>query len=317
VNWRRLLDMVFPHIEPLSAADQAAENQRLIDDEAAIAASTWTPEEDRALDEAQRVADADMERVRTAEGKATTYLAVLAALVPIIITLQAANWEKKAGPAPDSARLFVLAVATIYIAAAGYHAFKTLQVTGFQRVGETELVRAWSGPDHLQKVIRGTLLASRRSRNTVNDKVTRIRVTHEHLLRAFGTFILLLLLDPLFHLAGFRNAAQEPAPTHVIVERLPKAAQPPAANCPASLATQAPAGRVEPTGDASIRLRARGTDRGSSTDLNRRPVPYRESTRTGVGGRSDEARACPASPPVEDAPAKSQTLPAVTLGERG
>lgn len=313
MRWRRVLDAVFPHIEPLSAADQAAEDQRLIDDEAAIAASTWTPGEERALDEAQRVADADMERVRTAEGKATTYLAVLAALVPIIITLQAANWEKKAGPAPNSARLFVLAVATIYIAAAGYHAFKTLQVTGFQRVGEAELVRAWSGPDHLQKVIRGTLLASRRSRNAVNAKVTRIRVTHEHLLRAFGTFILLLLLDPLFHLAGFRNAAQEPAPTRVIVERPPKAVQPPAANCSAPAT---PADRVEPTGDASTRLGARGADRGSSTGLNRRPAPDRQSTRTGGGGRPDEARACPAPPPVEDAPGEHQTSDSVTPGER-
>ncbi|WP_265587881.1 hypothetical protein [Sphingomicrobium arenosum] len=304
---------MFPHIEPLSAADQAAEDQRLLDDEAAIAASTWTPGEELALDEAQRVADADMERVRIAEGKATTYLAVLAALVPIIITLQAANWEKKAGPAPDSARLFVLAVATIYIAAVGYHAFKTLQVTGFQRVGEAELVRAWSGPDHMRKVIRGTLLASRRSRNAVNAKVTRIRVTHEHLLRAFGTFILLLLLDPLFHLAGFRNAAQEPAPTRVIVERPPKAVQPPAANCPAPAT---PADRVEPTGVASTRLGARGADRGSSTGLNRRPAPDRQSTPTGGGGRPDEARACPAPPPVEDAWGEHQTSDSVTPGER-
>ena len=317
MRWRRVLDPVFPHIEPLSAADQAAEDQRLIDDEAAIAASTWTPGEERALDEAQRVADADMERVRTAEGKATTYLAVLAALVPIIITLQAANWEKKAGPAPDSARLFVLAVATIYIAAAGYHAFKTLQVTGFQRVGEAELVSAWSGPDHLQKVIRGTLLASRRSRNAVNAKVTRIRVTHEHLLRAFGTFILLLLLDPLFHLAGFRNAGQEPAPTRVIVERLPGAVQPPATNFPPSSATPAPVHRVGPTGDASTRLGPRGAERGSSTDLNRRPAPDRQSSRTGEGGHPDEARACPAPPPVENAPCESQTSDPTTPGERG
>lgn len=302
MRWRRVLDAVFPHKEPLSGADQAAEDQRLIDDEAAIAASTWTPEEQRALDEAQRVADADMERVRTAEGKATTYLAVLAALVPIIITLQAANWEKKAGPAPDSARLFVLAVATIYIAAAGYHAFKTLQVTGFQRVGEAELVKAWSGPDPLQNVIRGTLLASRRSRNAVNAKVTRIRVTHEHLLRAFGTFILLLLLDPLFHFAGFRNAAEKPAPTRVIVERLPKAVQPPATNCPVSPATPASAHRVEPTGDASTRSGHRGTGRVYSTGSIHRPELDRPSSRTGEGGRPDEARACPAAPPVLDAP---------------
>lgn len=258
-----------------------------------------------------------MERVRTAEGKATTYLAVLAALVPIIITLQAANWEKKAGPAPDSARLFVLAVATIYIAAAGYHAFKTLQVTGFQRVGEAELVHAWRDPNPLQKVIRGTLLASRRSRNAVNAKVTRIRVTHEHLLRAFGTFILLLLLDPLFHAAGFRNAAQEPVPTRVIVERLPKAVQSPVANCPASPAMPATEHRTGPAGDAAPRHDTRGTGRGSSTGFDRPRVPDRKPSRTGNGGRPDEARVCPAPPPAEETPAETRTFDTATSAERG
>jgi hypothetical protein len=123
---------------------------------------------------------------------------LLAALVPVIITLQAAKWEKKAGPAPDTARLLVLAVAIVYVAAAGFHAFATLQVQGFQRVGEAEIAAAWQTPSPLYKLTRGTLLATRRSRDAVNAKITRIRVTLEHLLRAFGTFVLLLLLDPLF-----------------------------------------------------------------------------------------------------------------------
>ena len=220
MNGWRALDLIFPYIEKLTPAEQTVEDQRLERDIAAIEAADYTLNDERALDEAQKVSATEIERVRTAEGKATTYLAVLAALVPVIITLQAANWEKKAGPAPDAARLFVLAVATIYIAAAGYHAFKTLQVAGFQRVGEAEIAAAWRTQRPLRKLTRGTLLATRRSRNAVNAKITRIRVTHEHLLRAFGTFVLLLLLDPLFYAMGFRNAAQEPPPAKVVaVER--------------------------------------------------------------------------------------------------
>src|SRR4051812_5684645 len=105
MNWHRLLDLVFPYIEELTPAEKAVVAQRLQRDIAAIEAAAWTPHDERALDEAQKVAASEIERVRTAEGKATTYLAVLAALVPLIITLQAANWEKKAGPAPDAARL--------------------------------------------------------------------------------------------------------------------------------------------------------------------------------------------------------------------
>lgn len=224
-GWR-VLDLIFPYIEKLTPSEQEDEKQRLQRDIAAIEATEWTKNDERALDEAQKVSAAEVERVRTAEGKATTYLAVLAALVPVIITLQAANWEKKAGPAPDAARLFVLAVATIYVAAAGYHAFKTLQVAGFQRVAEAEIAAAWRTQKPLRKLTRGTLLATRRSRDAVNAKITRIRVTHEHLLRAFGTFVLLLLLDPLFYAMGFRNATQ-PVPAKVVsVEREPPALPP-------------------------------------------------------------------------------------------
>lgn len=245
MNWRRLLDVVFPYIEELTPAEKEVGAQRLQRDVAAIEAADWTANDERALDEAQKVAATEIERVRTAEGKATTYLAVLAALVPVIITLQAANWEKKAGPAPDAARLFVLAVATVYVAAAGFHAFKTLQVSGFQRVGEAEIAAAWRTQKPLRKLTRGTLLATRRSRDAVNAKITRIRVTHEHLLRAFGTFVLLLLLDPLFYAVGFRNAAQQPAAVRVVVERDPPAPSAPKM-LPAPARSASPASKVEP-----------------------------------------------------------------------
>ena len=120
--------------------------------------------------------------------------------------------------------IIVLAIATVYVAAAGFHAFKTLQVQGFQRIGEAEIAAAWKTQAPMPKLTRGTLLASRRSRDAVNAKVTRIRVTHEHLLRAFGTFVLLLLLDPLFYALGFRNATQEVAsPKVIVVQRNPPA----------------------------------------------------------------------------------------------
>lgn len=242
MNGWRAIDLVFPYIEKLTPTEQAAEDDRLHRNIAAIEAADFTSNDERALDEAQKVSATESERVRTAEGKATTYLAVLAALVPVIITLQAANWEKKAGPAPDAARLLVLGVATIYVAAAGYHAFKTLQVAGFLRVGEAEIAAAWQTQKPLRKLTRGTLLATRRSRDAVNAKITRIRVTHEHLLRAFGTFVLLLLLDPLFYAMGFRNT-HEPLPVKVVVLERDRPAAPPCKDLPAPGASTLPVGQ--------------------------------------------------------------------------
>lgn len=202
MKWTKWLDAVFPYIEPLTGEETKAQKTWLDNDVNAINAAEFSKEPERALDEAQRVAAAEIERARTAESKATTYLAVLAALVPLVITLQVATWEDKSGPAPEGLKLATLFIATMYVAAAGYHAFRTLQVSGFQRVMESEITTAWQTQAPLQKLAQSTLLASRRSRDAVNAKVTRIKVTHQHLVRAFGAFVLLLSLDPAFYAAG-------------------------------------------------------------------------------------------------------------------
>lgn len=204
MNWRRLIDPIFPVIEPFDTVQTAEMQRRLQIDLDAIKASSWSPHDERALDEAQKIANAEAERVKTAESKATTYLAVLAALVPLILTIQAANWEKKTGPAPEWLKLVLLAVATTYTASAGLHAFKTLQVSGFHRVSEAHLTTAGRLRRPWRRLARETLIATRLSRDTVNTKVTHIRLTHAHLLRAFAAFVLLLLLDPVSYALGVR-----------------------------------------------------------------------------------------------------------------
>lgn len=202
MNLWKCLDAIFPYIEPLTDQQKTAHAEDLGNDISAIHAAKFSKDPGRALDEAQRVATAEIERSRTAESKATTYLAVLAALVPLIITLQAATWEDKSGPAPEWIKLSILLIATIYVAAAGYHAFRTLQVSGFQRVVERDVAAAWRTSTPLQRLTKSTLLASRMSRDAVNAKVTRIKATHQHLVRAFGAFVLLLSLDPAFYAAS-------------------------------------------------------------------------------------------------------------------
>ena len=195
----KCLDAIFPYIEPLTDQQKKDHAEDLSNDISAINAAKFSKDPERALDEAQRVATAEIERSRTAESKATTYLAVLAALVPLVITLQAATWEDKSGPAPEALKLSILLIATIYVAAAGYHAFRTLQVSGFQRVVERDVAAAWRTSTPLERLTKSTLLASRMSRDAVNAKVTRIKATHQHLVRAFGAFVLLLSLDPVFY----------------------------------------------------------------------------------------------------------------------
>lgn len=263
-----LLDFIFPYIEPLPPGE-AERRQRQLDQEVnEIRAANFSVEPEKALVEAQRAAAFDQERARTAEGKATTYLAVLAALVPIIITLQAATWEAKSGPAPTWLKFGLMLAAVVYLTAAGYHAFRTLKVNATQCVMEPEIVTAWKSPRPLQRMTRSTLLASRRSRDRVNEKVTRIKVAHEHLIRALAAFGLLLVLDPVFHLAGYpaksestkvQQAPANPASPQgtspaVEAERLPGIASP----APTAAASRQP----EPAESESVEA-PNATNRGS------------------------------------------------------
>jgi hypothetical protein len=208
MNWRRLVDPIFPVLEPHDAAKAAVIRAKLDADLKAIRTAKWSSHEERALDEAQRIGQAEADRVNKSEAKATTYLAALAALVPLVLTIEAANWEKKSGPAPEWARLVLLTIATIYIAAAAFHAFRTLGVVGFQRIGEAELTAAWRSRYPLRRLTRETLVATRLSRETVNSKVTGVLLARAHLVRAFAAFVLLLLLDPFFYALGSRGTAQ-------------------------------------------------------------------------------------------------------------
>lgn len=190
------LAFVFPFPRPLTA-DQKCEAERLDGDtEALIETASWDKSPASALEQASRIMDAELERRKSAESKATTYLAVLAALVPVTLSIEAAEWDQKTGPAPEWLRLMTLIVAVIYTGAAGWYAFKALQVTGIHVVGIYDLAKAWQGSNGQQKLAISTAKHIRASHAAINAKITSIKVTHAHLIRAFLFFIVLLLLDP-------------------------------------------------------------------------------------------------------------------------
>lgn len=190
------LAFIFPFARPLTT-EQKSSMQRLDDDtNALIASAKWEKSPAGALEQASKIMDAELERRKSAESKATTYLAVLAALVPVTLSIEAAEWDKKTGPAPEWLRLTILVIAVIYTGAAGWYAFKALQVTGIHVIGVYDLAKAWQGSNGQQRLAESTAKHIRASHAAINAKVTSIKVTHAHLIRAFFFFIVLLLLDP-------------------------------------------------------------------------------------------------------------------------
>ena len=92
--------------------------------------------EDFALAEANKVFESELERRKSSDQKATTYLAVVAALIPIVLTLASAVWDKKAGEAPAWINMLLLAISVGYVATAGVWSFECVK---FRRLRRQEL----------------------------------------------------------------------------------------------------------------------------------------------------------------------------------
>lgn len=209
VAWRWLVkwsltigQLVWPWLEKLTPEQENTLKDNLTRDEARINALDFGKDGDAALEEARRLANSEAERRRGTDHKAATYLPLVAALIPLVLTLVSALWEKKAGSAPIWLNMLLLGLAVAYIASAGHWAFRELKVGVSHEPGLADFEKAWRVPHPSQTLARRLLLHTRRNRDGVNWKVTCIKMAHEYLLRAFLTFSLLLLVNIGWYLAG-------------------------------------------------------------------------------------------------------------------
>lgn len=212
---RRMLFTISQFIWPWLERHTPAQKQDLADaltrDLARIEALPFANDGGVALEEARRLASSEAERRRGTDQKAATYLPLVSALIPIVLTLVIALWEKKAGGAPIWLNMALLALAVSYAAAAGLWAFKELQVSQSHEVGLVDFEKAWGSAQPGQELARRVLLLARRNRDGINWKVTCIKMAHAYLLRAFMTFSLLLLVNIGWYLSGL-TLSTPPAP---------------------------------------------------------------------------------------------------------
>lgn len=202
-KWLFAIGQLFwPWLEDLTPAQKKKLEDDLTRDEARIEALDFGKEPEAALEEARRLADSEAERRRGTDQKAATYLPLVAALIPLVLTLVSALWENKAGSAPIWLNMLLLGLAVAYTASAGHWAFRELKVSVSHELGISDFEKAWGVPHPSQTLARRLLLHTRRNSKGVNWKVTCIKMAHEYLLRAFLTFSLLLLVNIGWYLAG-------------------------------------------------------------------------------------------------------------------
>lgn len=194
---RRVTDFVWPTLERPSAAARSAADASLSADLQAIDACSFAQHPAEAFQEAKRLASDETERRRGAEARASAYLLVIAALIPLLTYLEGTVWGHSFGQAPPWASLSILAVAVLYLLGAGRWAFWTLRVGSYARVDGNDIVAAWQtgGPNVQELLTKKLLSATRRNRAGVNDKISGIIMAHIFLSRSILWFGMLLLVQ--------------------------------------------------------------------------------------------------------------------------
>jgi hypothetical protein len=199
----RVVAFFWPLLGRAEGSTETAESE-LAKDLASIRSAAWKQVPD-AMEHARQLTETENGRKQSADSKASLYLAVIAAIVPILGSL-VPDFYQDAGRLQSGMfgvillLLFVLGMA--YLIASGVWAFRTLKVSTYSRVDIAEFVAASMSKDPEDYLIKEVLCAVRTNRDEVNTKTSYIRMAHEFLVRTFLTFALLLVVIVLWKSAA-------------------------------------------------------------------------------------------------------------------
>lgn len=190
-----LLELIWPRLQTLTHQELEQQEAGYQQDAADIRAANWDADTDAALEEARRLDDAESDRRKTADGKASIYLAAVTALAPVLASLLPGIWSDRSTITYSIVSLAIFFLATLYLFRAGIWAFETLKVSTSSRVDASDLASMWCKTDPKPELVQKLLLAVRYNHTGTNRKVSCIKMTHAFLLRAFLSFILLLIVQ--------------------------------------------------------------------------------------------------------------------------
>ena len=151
--------------------------------------------QDVVLDEARRLVLREDERWKTTDTKATIYLAVLAAIVPLSLSF-VKDISGYFGTFQDWQIIVLIALflsAIVYLLAAGVWTFKTLGVSAHDRVDVEELLELCNTTDTTLTLNAKILKSAMNNRKCTNEKVNKLLMTHAFLWRTFVAFVLLVV----------------------------------------------------------------------------------------------------------------------------
>lgn len=190
----RRLDLFWPTLEHPTDAEkaQAATRRQIeLDD---IRSAVIADDAPILIEEAHRLADAEIDRRRTAETKATIYLTVVGVLSPILLAIAPEALDPQNGWPRLCVTLALFLLAGGYLLRCGIWALKALGVQASSRLDARELIEIWERPDRQAALAKELMYCVRADRERVNAKVTSIVMAQHFATRAFAMFILAMVV---------------------------------------------------------------------------------------------------------------------------
>lgn len=202
MNLRELVWPLLDEPAPTRAAQEA--EQRHADFDTIMDARLKPEHIEILIEEARRLTDAETARRTTADTRATTYLAVMGVLAPILATLAPGGVGVKTSIVHSAITLVLFTAAGLYLLRFGIWSFRAVQVSTGARVDAVDLIKIWEDKDPRVKLAKRLLFCVRWSRRAVNYKVSCIKMAHEYGVRALIVFVLALIFrsawDPILGL---------------------------------------------------------------------------------------------------------------------
>lgn len=204
---KKWLAVLWPRPEEISREEREVMSEHHANLDARIARLQDIGRNDPAvyLEAARRIADEEDRRRAGAESRATTFIAALAALIPLM------TWALgNTGPAVCSPGwgcltwtcAFILAV--LYFITGAYWALRSLAVANYHVIGVEDIVEIREADKEIFKgLVQQTLLQARRNRDTINEKLTYIRVAQRRFFNGLAVLGVLLMFDPVARLGVF------------------------------------------------------------------------------------------------------------------
>jgi hypothetical protein len=198
----RFFEIIWPRPEKISAHIKNIDEQenKKIDKRIKDLKSFQHDELPVYLEAARKILDEEDRRKSGAETRATTFIAAVATLVPLM-TWTLSNPDNsscsKGWGCTTWSLIFFLSV--FYFATAAYWALRSLKVANYHIIGVEDLTKIKENNNEVSaELIKNMLFYARKNRETINKKLTFIKVAQARFFNGLVILAFLLMIDPLF-----------------------------------------------------------------------------------------------------------------------